>query len=124
MSADEWDRLKAGDVVVERRSGTPRVVMGVTCRRNFLWGRNVGRPYRIIQMRSLRRGRCDFTVLYPSDWMPRLDVAHGKRVRITKGMQWCDSHGLWHFVGGPLVMNPPLLPRSQWNARGLTERNQ
>ena len=124
MSEDEWNGLRMGDVVVERRSRTPRIVLGVTTR-EFQRGPRAGQPRHLIQLRKLRAaGReCEMTCLTPSDWRPRLDLAHGKHVRVTEGMQWCERHGLWHFGGEEArdFTARPLhpLPRRRWSMPGL-----
>ena len=126
MSDDEWNGLRMGSVVVERRSRTPRVVLGSSVR-EFKQGPRKGQPYRMIQMRKLHCGsgasrHCEMTILCPSDWRHRLDLAHGKYIRVTQGMQWCERHGLWHFGEQPRDFQArPLspLPRRRWTAPGI-----
>ena len=126
MSESEWNGLRAGDVVVERRSRTPRIVLGVNTRR-FKQGPRCGQPYHILTLRKLHSaGReCEMTCLVPSDWRERLDLAHGKHVGVTQGMQWCERHGHWHFEDRDDldVTARPLhpLPRRRWSRPGLVE---
>lgn len=124
VSESEWNGLRMGDVVIERRSRTPRIVLGVSVR-PFKQGPRKGQPCHYITMRKLHAaGReCEMTSLLPSDWRHRLDLAHGKHIRVTQGMQWCERHGHWHFGGTEAhdFTARPLhpLPRSRWKKPGL-----
>lgn len=100
MSADEWNGLRVGDIVIERRSKSPRIVLGVHSRKHHRTSRYAGQQHVVITMRMLHLGSwrakrgCLLTVLHPADWRPRLDVAHGRRARVTADMQTCcPKHG-------------------------------
>lgn len=107
MSQDEWDNLKPGDIVIERRSKTPRIVL-TTYRRPWKCKPRVSKsPYHLtIQLRKLRGGRynCPNTILFPGDWRLRLDVLHGKRARVMRSWFKCPVHGWSHVCDhdGPI----------------------
>lgn len=101
MTLDEWNNLRVGDIVIEKRSKSPRIVLGVhPYGRPIQSGPHRGRPYFVITMRMLHfgswRGRrgCTMTTLNPTDWRSRLNVSHGRRARVTAAMQvCCEKHG-------------------------------
>lgn len=125
MSQDEWDNLKPGDIVIERRSKTPRLVLGVHRRPWRCPPRVSTSPEHVtIELRKLIGGThaCPTTTLDPSMWRRRLDVAHGKHGRIRKEWFRCSIHGWWHVhKRGVLVpvwcvgMTVPP-PKPDWSA--------
>ncbi len=100
MTVSEWNALRPGDIVVERRSRAPRMVLSVSRKRRFLWGKRRGQPYTVIELRKLRQGPfpCPNTLLAPYDWIHRLDVAHGKRGRVLREFFYCECHGWSHLA--------------------------
>lgn len=104
MSRRQWAALRVGDIVVEARSRTPRIVLGVSFGRTAR-GR---REYTTIAMRMIhlgswraRRG-CTMTILTEHDWRHRLSLVNGKQARVTNKMrQCCDKHGDSYSLEGP-----------------------
>ena len=97
MSQDEWDALRPGDIVIERRSKTPRIVVAVRHGR-IKQGRRRGRLRLDIELVKIRQSRyaCPTTSLAPSDWRHRLDVAHGRHARVRREWFYCVCHGWSH----------------------------
>jgi hypothetical protein len=94
VSREEWNALRPGDIVIERRSRTPRIVLTVSIHQP-----HERRPRVYISLRKLRSSWCDpcnNTVLTSYDMAARLDVAHGRRARVTDAMLWCPRHGFEH----------------------------
>lgn len=100
MSESEWASLRTGDIVIEKRSRTPRIVLGV---HPNVWtqGPRKGQPAPpTVLLRKLHQSwtfPCEYTLLTSNDWAPRLDRAW-KRARVTRAMQWCPRHGLAHVA--------------------------
>jgi hypothetical protein len=98
MSEAEWNSLRPGDIVVESRSKTPRMVLGVTVRK-FKQGPRLGQPKLILTLRKIRRSwtPCEMTVLLPSDWRHRL-LYTGRRAQVTWLQRRCKRHpNNYHF---------------------------
>jgi hypothetical protein len=126
MSQDEWDGLKPGDIVIERRSKTPRIVLATHKRPWRAKTRVSTSPFCMtLELRKLRgwRYNCPNTLLMPGDWRHRLDVAHGKHARVQRSWFKCQVHGWWHVHRRGGRIHPVYCigmggtpPRPDWSA--------
>jgi len=109
MTQNEWDALVPGDIVIERRSKTPRLVLAVH-RRPWKAKHPVTRTrsFLMIEVMKIRRSQypCPTTDLCPSDWRARLDVAYGRHGRVRREFFYCECHGWSHVVRGPIWVDP------------------
>lgn len=104
MSKREWAALAVGDIVVERGSRTPRIILGISYRKTARgWKKYTSVVMRMLHFGSWRGRRgCTLTLLNEHDWRPRLSLVHGKRARVTKAMRkCCDKHGDSYALEGP-----------------------
>lgn len=97
MTMAQWNQLRPGDIVIERRSKTPRIVLTASPK-VLKAGPREGQTHSIIRLRMLHgswRSKCTITTLIPSDVLGRLDVAWGRRARVTRMMRTCcRKHGV------------------------------